>query len=161
VANSDETIASVSPMTNNATILSYPYPNRENGLVDILSYSQIDSFFAENTCSLKPVEVPVTVGFCMLIKREALQVTGGFDEALFGIGYGEECDWCMRATYRGYKQVVATDTYVYHQGAVSFSEKTLKRQALAGQSACDPPSRVLASGSPMKTGFFTRAAKST
>ena len=133
VANSDETIASVSPMTNNATILSYPYPNRENGLVDILSYSQIDSFFAENTCSLKSVEVPVTVGFCMLIKREALQATGGFDEALFGIGYGEECDWCMRATYRGYKHVVATDTYVYHQGAVSFSEKTLKRQALAGQ----------------------------
>ncbi|MGH6834029.1 MAG: glycosyltransferase [Methylocella sp.] len=132
-ANSDETIASVSPMTNNATILSYPYPNRENGLVDNLSYSQIDSFFSENTPSLQPVEVPVNVGFCMLIKRDALQATGGFDEALFGVGYGEECDWCMRATYLGYKHVVAIDTYVYHQGAVSFSEKALKRQALAGR----------------------------
>jgi GT2 family glycosyltransferase len=133
MAKSDETIASVSPMTNNATILSYPYPNRENGLVDNLSYSQIDSFFSENTRSLKPVEVPVTVGFCMLIKRDALQATGGFDEALFGIGYGEECDWCMRATYRGYKHVAAIDTYVYHQGTVSYSEKAPKRQALAGQ----------------------------
>ncbi|MGI0085250.1 MAG: glycosyltransferase family 2 protein, partial [Nitrososphaerales archaeon] len=132
-AKSDETIASVSPMTNNATILSYPYPNRENGLVDNLSHSQIDSLFSENNGSLKPVEVPVNVGFCILIKRDALQATGGFDEALFGIGYGEECDWCMRAAYRGYKHVVAIDTYVYHRGVASFSEKALKRQALAGQ----------------------------
>src|SRR4029077_14459016 len=44
VARSDQTIASVSPMTNNATILSYPYPNQENGLVDTLSHSQIDEF---------------------------------------------------------------------------------------------------------------------
>ena len=133
VAKSDETIASVSPMTNNATILSYPYPNRENGLVDTLSHYQIDEFFSENTSLLKPVEVPVNVGFCMLIKQDALQAVGGFDEALFGVGYGEECDWCMRATYLGYKHVVATNTYVYHHGIVSFSEKAAQRQALAGQ----------------------------
>ena len=133
VAKSDETIASVSPMTNNATILSYPYPNRENGLVDALSHSHIDKFFSENGSLLHPVEVPVNVGFCMLIKQDALQAVGGFDEALFGVGYGEECDWCMRATYLGYKHVVAIDTYVYHHGTVSFSEKATQRQALAGQ----------------------------
>ena len=133
VAKSDETIASVSPMTNNATILSYPHPNRENGLVDTLSHSQIDEVFSENASLLKPVEVPVNVGFCMLIKQDALQAVGGFDEALFGVGYGEECDWCMRATYLGYKHVVATNTYVYHHGVVSFSEKAAQRQALAGQ----------------------------
>jgi O-antigen biosynthesis protein len=133
VAKSDETIASVSPMSNNATILSYPYPNRENGLVDTLSYSQIDEFFWDNASLLKPVEVPVNVGFCMLIKQDALQAVGGFDEALFGVGYGEECDWCMRATYLGYKHVVAINTYVYHHGTVSFSEKATERQAFAGQ----------------------------
>ena len=133
VAKSDETIASVSPMTNNATILSYPYPNRENGLVDTLSLSQIDEFFSENGSVLKPVEVPVNVGFCMLIKQDALQAVGGFDEALFGVGYGEECDWCMRATYLGYKHIVAINTYVYHHGMVSFSQKAAKRQVLAGQ----------------------------
>lgn len=132
-AKSDETIASVSPMTNNATILSYPYPNRENGLVDKLSHFQIDELFSDNTSSLKPVETPVNVGFCMLITQDALQAVGGFDEALFGVGYGEECDWCMRATYRGYKHVVATNTYVYHHGTVSFSEKAVQRQVLAGQ----------------------------
>jgi GT2 family glycosyltransferase len=132
-AKSDETIASVSPMTNNATILSYPYPNRENGLVDTLSLSQIDEFFSENASFLMPVEVPVNVGFCMLIKQDALQAVGGFDEALFGVGYGEECDWCMRATYLGYKHVVAINTYVYHHGMVSFSQKAAQRQALAGQ----------------------------
>jgi O-antigen biosynthesis protein len=133
VAKSDETIASVSPMTNNATILSYPYPNRENGLVDTLSHSQIDEFFSENASLLMPVEVPVNVGFCMFIKQDALQAVGGFDEALFGAGYGEECDWCMRASYLGYKHVVAINTYVYHHGTVSFSEKAKQRQALAGQ----------------------------
>ncbi len=133
VAKSDDTVASVSPMTNNATILSYPYPNRENGLVDALSHSQLDEFFSENASLSKPVEVPVNVGFCMLIKQDALQAVGGFDEALFGVGYGEECDWCMRATYLGYKHVVATNTYVYHHGIVSFSEKAAQRQALAGQ----------------------------
>lgn len=133
VAKSDETIASVSPMTNNGTILSYPYPNRENGLVDTLSHSRIDEFFSENTSLLNRVEVPVNVGFCMLIKQDALQAVGGFDEALFGVGYGEESDWCMRATYLGYKHVVAINTYVYHHGTVSFSEKATQRQALAGQ----------------------------
>jgi GT2 family glycosyltransferase len=133
VAKSDEAIASVSPMTNNATILSYPYPNRENGLVDNLTHAQIDDLFTENAKSLKPVEVPVNVGYCMLIKQDALQAVGGFDEALFGVGYGEECDWCMRATYLGYKHAVAIDTYVYHHGVVSFSVKAPQRQALAGQ----------------------------
>ena len=133
VAKSDETIASVSPMTNNATILSYPYSNRKNGLVDTLSHSQIDELFSESGSLLKPVEVPVNVGFCMLIKQDALQAAGGFDETLFGVGYGEECDWCMRATYLGYKHVVAINTYVYHHGVVSFSEKAAQRQALAAQ----------------------------
>lgn len=133
IANSDFAIASVSPMSNNATILSYPHINRENDLVDGLSCSEIDTLFTDNIDLTGTIEVPVNVGSCMLITQRALQVTGAFDEGLFGLGYGEESDWCMRANYKGYKHVVATNTYVYHKGgSVSFSEKTLKRQALAG-----------------------------
>jgi GT2 family glycosyltransferase len=132
IAKSDEAIASVSPMTNNATILSYPHVNRENELVDGLSVAEVDQFFSESAHLAGPIEVPVNVGFCILLTQDALQATGGFDEALFGTGYGEESDWCMRATYNGYKHVVAVNTFVYHKGSVSFSEKAARRQALAG-----------------------------
>jgi O-antigen biosynthesis protein len=133
IADSDETIASVSPMTNNATILSYPHTNRENELVDGLSVAEMDRFFSESAHLAEPIQVPVNVGFCMLLAHNALQATGGFDEALFGTGYGEECDWCMRATYNGYKHVAAVNTFVYHKGSVSFSGKAARRQALAGE----------------------------
>jgi hypothetical protein len=46
-----------------------------------------------------------------------------FDAERFGLGYGEENDFCCRATELGWKHRIACDTFVYHQGSVSFGAK--------------------------------------
>ena len=45
---------------------------------------------------------------------------GTFDAKAFGQGYGEENDFCLRATAHGWRHLLACDTFVYHQGSVSF-----------------------------------------
>ena len=66
-------------------------------------------------------EVPTAHGFCMYLRRDALDAVGLFDEANFGSGYGEENDWCMRAAKAGWRHILDDATYIYHQGQVSFS----------------------------------------
>ena len=41
----------------------------------------------------------------MLITRQALEAVGLFDPA-FGAGYGEENDFCMRASARGWRHLI-------------------------------------------------------
>ncbi|MBZ0252229.1 MAG: glycosyltransferase, partial [Candidatus Methylomirabilis sp.] len=65
--------------------------------------------------------LPTAVGFCMLISRGALDRCGEFDE-VFGLGYGEECDFCMRVWAEGMEVVCCDDAYVHHYGEASFRE---------------------------------------
>ena len=67
----------------------------------------------------------------MYIKRVAWAEVGEFDAATFGLGYGEENDWCMRAALLGWTHQHALDVYVAHQGGASFSDKRQALQASA------------------------------
>ncbi len=123
----DGRIATVSPFSNNATICSYP---RDRGF-DLpfgLSMHDIDTISRAVNAG-RSVALPTTVGFCMYIRRDALDDVGLFDEQAFGRGYGEENDFCMRATARGWDHRLACDTFVYHAGAVSFGYETELRSA--------------------------------
>ena len=42
------------------------------------------------------------------------------DAEAFGKGYGEENDWCLRASKAGFVNLLAEDVYVYHAGQISF-----------------------------------------
>jgi GT2 family glycosyltransferase/glycosyltransferase involved in cell wall biosynthesis len=109
----------VSPLSNNATILSVPEMNASNKLPEKMSVDE----FAElvfNASNHSYPEIPTAVGFCMLIKREVLSKVGFFDP-IFGLGYGEENDLCERAKTKGYKILCCDDTYVHHYGEASFS----------------------------------------
>jgi GT2 family glycosyltransferase/glycosyltransferase involved in cell wall biosynthesis len=117
-AYAETRIASVSPFSNNATICGYPRDaggplplGLELGAIDVVCRA---------VNAGRSIAVPTTVGFCMYIRRAALDDVGGFDAKAFGRGYGEENDFCMRATARGWTHKLACDTYVYHAGAVSF-----------------------------------------
>ena len=111
-------IASVSPFSNNATICGYP-SDVGGPILFGLPLIQVD-----DTCRIvnkgRSVDVPTTVGFCMYIRRDALRDVGLFDTKAFGKGYGEENDFCMRASGRGWQHRVACDVFVYHQGSASF-----------------------------------------
>ncbi|MEI8395492.1 MAG: FkbM family methyltransferase [Rhodospirillaceae bacterium] len=112
-------IGSVSPLSNNATICSYPVFNRNNACPDDVGYEELDRLAA----SANPdgtVEIPTTVGFCMYIRRDCLDETGPFDVDAFPRGYGEENDFCMRASARGWTHLLAGNVFVRHYGSVSF-----------------------------------------
>ena len=54
------------------------------------------------------------------ISRRAIDRVGLFDEETFGRGYGEENDFCMRASNAGMRNVLCDDAYVVHHGGASF-----------------------------------------
>ena len=60
----------------------------------------------------------------MYIRRACLNAIGSFDEDNFGIGYGEECDFSMRAKSAGWINALSPDVFVYHEGGQSFTTQT-------------------------------------
>ncbi|WP_428909675.1 glycosyltransferase family 2 protein [Niallia sp. Krafla_26] len=127
-AYSSESIAALTPMSNYGIISGVPTPNSQ--INALFTYEEILAAFNKSKRS-GYVETPLIIGFCMYIKRSALEQVGIFDAKTFKRGYGEESDWCMRAAQKGLKLVVAQEAYVHHIGGVSFgSEKgELQRQS--------------------------------
>ncbi len=134
-AATDPMIASVTPFSNNATLCSYPRIAVSNELPAGLTAGELDTMFAAAN-SRRSVAIPTGVGFCMLMTRAAIDAVGTFDFEAFGRGYGEENDWCMRATGQGYSHQLCGDVFVYHQGEVSFGDDSL-RGKMNAQSVID------------------------
>lgn len=129
-ARAADRVASVSPFSNNATICSYPLFARSNLLPAGARVAALDALFARENAG-GSVEIPTTVGFCMFIARRALDEVGYFDEEAFGSGYGEEVDFCMRAARAGYRHLLCADTFVFHEGEVSFGDSGAERRTRA------------------------------
>ena len=120
----------VTPFSNNATILSYPRPHANNPLPKGATTAELDAAFAAANPG-RAIEIPTAVGFCMLIARPCLEAVGLFDEARYGAGYGEEVDFCMRATRAGFVNRIAADVFVRHVGEVSFGGSGAARREAA------------------------------
>lgn len=129
-AYSSPKISSVTPLSNNATICSYPVFCQSNLLPAFLTTADVDSICAQVNHQ-SSVPIPTAVGFCMFIRRDSLNEVGYFDEEHFGKGYGEENDFCMRAHNQGWKHLLALDTFVYHSGGVSFGASKSPREQAA------------------------------
>ena len=129
-AYSDSRIASVTPLSNNATICSYPQFCKDNALPAGYDTAQLDALCAQ-TNPAAAVDVPTGVGFCMYIRRDCLAQVGLFDTANFGKGYGEENDFCQRAIQAGWRNLHLLDTFVLHTGGVSFGESKSPREKAA------------------------------
>lgn len=126
IAFSNDTIATVTPLSNNATICSYPYINRDNCKPLESDDSNIDKLAAFVNEGVS-IETPTGVGFCMFIKRKALDEVGLLNESVFGRGYGEENDLCQRFKKQGWSNVITPSVFVRHYGATSFKFETVKR----------------------------------
>ncbi len=116
---SDRRIATATPWSNNAEICSLPEFCRANP--EPVDAERVALAASRAGAPVYP-ELPTAVGFCMAIRREALDALGDFDQATFGRGYGEENDFCMRAAAHGWRNVLCDDAYVVHQGGASFAE---------------------------------------
>lgn len=119
-ADRDPQVATITPLSNNATICSYPLNDRDNHLSLELSPGNVDAMAATINRGLS-VETPTGVGFCFYMRRAVIDAVGALDAAAFKVGYGEENDFCMRALNAGYKNLIACDVFAFHVGAVSFS----------------------------------------
>ena len=118
-AYADPDIATVSPLTNSGTICSYPRFVRDNSVPADANAQTLDAIAADVNAK-QAVEAPTGVGFCLYVRRAALDDVGLLDETAFGTGYGEENDFCLRARAAGWRDVIATDVFVHHLGSASF-----------------------------------------
>lgn len=121
----DSNVASTTPFTNSGTIFSFPDYLKDNAIYRGMSVSDVDAYFKMVSLDDTVFDVPTGVGFCMGINREVVDNIGMFDP-VFGRGYSEENDWCMRAVAVGYRHVHVTNLFVYHKhgGSFSTSEKS-------------------------------------
>ena len=118
-AYSSPDIATVTPFSNDASILSYPAPYEENPIPSTDQGLALDAH-ARAVNAGRIIDLPTAVGFCMYIRRDCLDEVGPFDSEHFGRGYGEENDFCERAAALGWRHVAATDVFVTHFGGRSF-----------------------------------------
>lgn len=132
-------IATVTPMSNNATICSLPEILEENLLPAAISCDLMAEIVERVTHRTFP-RLPTGVGVCMYIRREALDEVGLFDEERFGLGYGEENEFCIRASRAKFKHIADDATFVYHAGHCSFGADAvrLERRAEHTLRAIDP-----------------------
>ena len=113
-AYSGPAIGSATPLSNEATIVSYPDPAGGNAVPD-----RADQIAQRANAGLT-AELPVGVGFCLYLRRDCLDQVGLLREDLFAQGYGEENDLCLRARHAGWRHVAALDVFVAHVGGRSF-----------------------------------------
>ena len=66
----------------------------------------------------KGVITRLLIGFCLMMRRSLFQSLGGMDEDLF-LG-NDDLDLSWRLRNLGYKLVVASDAFVFHEGQKSF-----------------------------------------
>ena len=62
------------------------------------------------------IETTFLIGFCMLLRRKALDEVGGVDDTLPG---GDDLDLSIRLRSAGYKLVARRDVFVFHHGFVT------------------------------------------
>lgn len=120
-AYSQHNIATVTPLTNSGTICSVPDFCEDNEIPKGITLSKYAFMIEKYSLKLYP-SIPTAVGFCMYIKRVALNKVGFFDEESYGKGYGEENDFCCRCMEFGYYHILCDDTFIYHKGSMSFKE---------------------------------------
>lgn len=118
IAYNQPNIGTVTPLSNNAEILNISSVDRP-----IKINSQEGKYLNNLVIQLDhayPIDIPVGVGFCMYMKRDCLRDVGFFNADEWGMGYGEEVDFCLRAMQKGWRNVAAPNVFVIHYGGVSF-----------------------------------------
>lgn len=110
---SDERTGLATALSNNAENISIPVPEGYN-------HRSMASLAASKGAALGYPDVTTAVGFCMAIRTPLLRKIGLFDEA-FSPGYGEESDFHFKVLCKGYRSVVVSDCFVYHENHASFS----------------------------------------
>lgn len=113
----DASVATVTPMSNDAEIFSAPTICTRT-MLRPGEADRIDEV-ARGFAALTDTVAPTGVGFCMAVSPTFLKKVPQFD-TVFGRGYGEEVDWCQKARAVGGRHVGLAGLFVEHRGGESF-----------------------------------------
>lgn len=115
---SDASVASVTPMSNDAEIFGLPAICAPVSL-RLGAGDSIDATAARLAPGQAKAVAPTGVGFCMALARSWLMQVPQLDTA-FGRGYGEEVDWCQKVRALGGQHLGCATLFVEHRGGGSF-----------------------------------------
>lgn len=110
-AQSDEKIGIISPLSTRSSHLWIKL-NPGDSIFDTAAA-------IEKLSNQDYPDIVTPEGWCFYIKRNVYEHLGGFD-SIFGRGYCEESDYCMRAFANDYRTVCCDDTFIFHEGMVTF-----------------------------------------
>ncbi|HZQ60327.1 MAG TPA: glycosyltransferase [Casimicrobiaceae bacterium] len=119
-AASNPSFGTITPFSNNAEICSFPRFCENNPWPEGADPEPVRAMLAHAAVPTYP-DLPTGVGFCMYVRRALIEAIGAFDP-VFGRGYGEENDFCLRAFAVGYRNVLCDDAFVLHLGGRSFQD---------------------------------------
>jgi len=122
----DASVASVTPMSNDAEIFTVPVICQRHDLLKGEAEA-LDRAAATLHPTDGLVDAPTGVGFCMALSPTFLAKIPQLDPA-FGRGYGEETDWCQKARTLGGRNLCTPHLFVEHRGGESFGSAA--KQAL-------------------------------
>lgn len=124
---SHASVASATAVSDNAGAFSVPELEQENPLPEGWSFAQAALALWQQAGTAYP-RLPTGNGFCLYLRRAALDAVGVLDAEAFAQGYGEENDWCQRAAAAGWQHVIAGNVLVRHARSQSFGHE--RRRAL-------------------------------
>ncbi|MCH9724540.1 MAG: glycosyltransferase [Planctomycetes bacterium] len=112
----EKSLGLLGPVTNNIgneAKISIEYANMEEMARESRKYTSEHSreLFYVNTVAF----------FCAVIRRQVIEEIGLLDE-VFGCGFFEDDDYCIRARNAGFKVAIADDVYIHHHLSASFSQ---------------------------------------
>lgn len=96
-------------------------------MVETFRQSEVGAVGPSSNCVMGPqniwkliphqiIETTFLIGFCMMVRRKALEEVGGIDDTLPG---GDDLDLSIRLRQKGYKLVARRDVFVFHHGFVT------------------------------------------
>lgn len=117
LANATSKLGTLTPLSNNGVVTSFPKSFDFNELPDNLDLTRWD--VAAIKADLAPIDLLHGIGFCLLVTRQCWEAIGGMSLA-YGQGYYEDVELCLRARDLGFRNLCATTVFVAHAGSRSF-----------------------------------------
>lgn len=74
--------------------------------------------------------VPLVHGFCFFVRGDVLGRIGDLDAEAFPTGYGSDFDLSLRAEAAGYRNLVWSGSYVWHEGSRTAGRDTRRIKAI-------------------------------
>jgi len=106
----------------------FEYAGAAGGYIDKFGYpycrGRIFDSIEKNHDQYKDEKIFWASGACMVISKKIFEELNGFDSSFFA--HMEEIDLCWRAFNKGYQCFSISNSYVYHEGAVSIKKNSKK-----------------------------------